>query len=90
VASDRGQHSMSINASASKEAHGAEPCVIGQTPLYACKKQYDVLYNLCATERAHVQGVRHFFCCRIYYPRIGFGLGYNRLEIKDAKNKACI
>jgi hypothetical protein len=27
-----GQHSVFINASASQEAHGAEPCVIGQTP----------------------------------------------------------
>jgi hypothetical protein len=33
-----GQYSVFINASASQEVHGAEPCVIGQTPLYA----YDV------------------------------------------------
>jgi hypothetical protein len=81
-----GQNSMCINASASEKVHGAEPCVMGQIPLYACKEQYDVFYNLCATERSHVQGVRHFFCCR---KRVGLGIGYNRLEVKDAKNKAC-
>jgi hypothetical protein len=35
------------------------------------------------------QGSDTSFVAAFITQRIGFGLGYNRLEIKDAKNKVC-
>jgi hypothetical protein len=88
-----GQHSECINASASKEVHGAEPCVIGQTPLYACKEQYDVFYTFALQSAPMSKGSDTSFVAPFIVQRVGFGIldsiGCNWFDIKDAKNKAC-
>jgi hypothetical protein len=82
-----GQHSVFKNASASQEVHGGEPCVNRSDTVYAFVGSNMMCFiTFVVTKRSHVQGVRHLFYCR---KRVGLGIGYNRLEVKDAKNKAC-